>query len=86
MGILKEFHPLEQETFSETASPSLKNRTVIKNQFVKLHSPIKIEVDEINYQEDRGDLVEPVLENGDVVGLVHRCSCGKVMEIRFEYE
>lgn len=30
--------------------------------------------------------VQPITENGRIVGVIHECSCGKKTEIRFDFE
>lgn len=57
---------------------------VIRSQRIQLNKPITINAESMN--DDGSESVEPMVENGQVVGIIHRCSCGKVTEIRFQMD
>ena len=66
-------------------------KSIIKAKSIEVSKPILIggeyslsqQQSEIIHKE-QGE-VEPILENGEVVGIVHHCQCGKSTEIRFDY-
>ena len=69
------------------AEPIVHRQTVIKGKQVRLTQPRHIDVLEIGgSEEDQQDLVRPLLDNGEVVGLIYHCSCGRQTRILFEYE
>ncbi len=59
---------------------------VIKKRQVRVDEPRRIAVREIAADSENGDAVQPVIEDGQVVGVNYQCSCGKLVRIRFEFE
>ncbi len=60
--------------------------SVIKNNAVRIGEPKKIEqTPEPESHSGKTD-VQPIIENNQVTGIVFTCSCGKVSEIRFDFD
>ncbi len=59
-------------------------RKVIRNEILRVAQPIVINSEAMH--DDGNESVEPMIENGQVVGVVHHCSCGKITEIRFQLD
>ncbi len=67
---------------------SIKN--VIKKNSVNITSEVsiggkKLEQLEEKPDDNHKDEIEPIIENDEVVGIIHHCQCGKATEIRFDY-
>lgn len=65
-------------------------KRMIKGNTVRQNPPRKVEIKAPPVSQDdssRGDtVVEPLMENGLVVGVNYHCRCGENTEIRFELE
>ncbi len=74
--------PLEGRRFT------IKN--VIKEKTVAISSSISVGGEQFQYDKKvdknaKKDEIEPIIENDEVVGVIHYCQCGKSTEIRFDY-
>lgn len=66
-----------------------RKRNIIKDRVIKQHTPVKIKMNEsrsFGIGEELNGFIEPIVKEGDIIGLIHKCSCGKVAEIQFEYD
>jgi len=59
---------------------------VIKSHHVRDDRQVIIKADESDLDDDEEGLVQPIIEHNEVVGVIYRCTCGKVAEIRFQFE
>ena len=59
---------------------------VIKKKKIQTGTPVKIFAEKGIMTGKSDDVLKPIIENGEIVGVVHQCSCGKVTEIKFEFE
>jgi hypothetical protein len=81
------FIPFEKKLASEIQKGNLDHTHIIKRDLVQLSSPIKI-----THQADTSEPVrtpgkiEPLYNDGTVIGLRYHCHCGNVAEITFEYD
>ncbi|RKY52160.1 MAG: hypothetical protein DRP89_08100 [Candidatus Neomarinimicrobiota bacterium] len=80
-----DFQPLLKDNVSEVKAQFSRKHTVIKGQLIRLKPAVKIEIDEKDFGGNEGESVQPIISNGEITGVVHRCSCGKVAKILFEY-
>ncbi len=65
-------------------------RNVIKENTIALSSSISVggeqpQLDDKTNNNSHKHEIEPIIENDEVVGVVHHCQCGKSTEIRFDY-
>lgn len=64
------------------------NRTVVKGKAVRQEEVKKVIVNHVKEQPEvqnqKNTSIEPIIENGSIVGLYHNCGCGLQSEIRFE--
>ena len=81
----KEFQPFSDDNGTGIKSKYFPKQTVIKNRSVNIRFPFKIEIDESAFDHKENGSIEPIVENGEIVGVVYRCSCGKIAKTRFEY-
>ncbi len=68
---------------------SRSQKNMIKGNTLRQNSPRKLVIKELPVFKDEvshGSIVEPIMENGLVVGIYHHCRCGGNTEIRFELE
>lgn len=85
MEMDKEFKPFLDDRISGIKHKSSPKHTVIKTQLVNMQSPLKVEIDESDFEDEENESIEPIVEDGEIMGVIHKCSCGKVAKIRFEY-
>jgi len=85
MKSTEEFEHLTENLCSNPNGESFRRKSVIKKHAVKYYPPKKIEINESDFEENDSPRVEPIIEDNNIIGVVHKCSCGKVIEIRFEY-
>ena len=60
------------------------NNQLIKDNNVELGSPIKLNPkkrDSSKHEES----INPIVEDGKVVGVIYKCKCGRQRRIMFEY-
>lgn len=65
-------------------------KNIIKENSVNLSQSISIggerkESDQTGSANVHDHEIEPIIENDEVVGVIHHCQCGKSTEIRFDY-
>lgn len=62
-------------------------KSIIKENAIEYSQPVPIggEQEEQMNTGHENDRVEPIIENDEVVGIIHYCQCGKSTEIRFDY-
>lgn len=85
MGKNKKFQPFSDDNGTGIKPEYSSKQTVIKNRSVNIRFPFKIEIDESGFNEKENGSIEPIVENGEIVGVIYRCSCGKIAKTRFEY-
>ncbi len=63
-----------------------KPRNLIKSEQVISRDPVVIKTNEEEFNESGPSTIQPIIEDGVVIGIFFRCSCGRTEEIRFVYE
>ncbi len=62
---------------------------IIKKKLIELDAPISVGGEKnVNIHSSRNsakDIIEPIIENDEIIGVLHHCSCGKITEIHFDY-
>ena len=58
---------------------------LIKDNNVKLGNPIKLNPNKRGSSNNE-ESINPIVENGKVVGVVYKCKCGRQRRIMFEYD
>jgi len=79
-----DFKPLRKDAFTEPNHDFRTKQGVIKQKDVKIHNPVKLSIEES--ESILPESIQPMIEDGCVIGVIYRCECGKSTEIRFEYE
>lgn len=59
---------------------------LIKSANVVRHEPVVIKVNAELIAENGQSTIQPIIEDGIVVGIFYRCACGRTEKIRFVYE
>lgn len=65
-------------------------KNIIKENSVNLSQSISVggerkESDQTESANVHDHEIEPIIEDDEVVGVIHHCQCGKSTEIRFDY-
>jgi len=81
----KEFQPFSNEKDAGGKPKYSSKQTIIKSNSINMQSSVIIEVEDPDFRDKGNGSVEPILEHGEIVGIIYRCACGKVAETRFEY-
>lgn len=65
-------------------------KSIIKEDYIEYSNPISVGGE--NYsdsdretEKNHESAIETIIENDEVVGIIHHCQCGKSTEIRFDY-
>ncbi|MFQ6604302.1 MAG: hypothetical protein ACE5D8_01995 [Fidelibacterota bacterium] len=56
---------------------------VIKQDQIRLEDPRPIQVKHHTFAKDHD--IQPLIENDEIVGVVHTCACGQAVEIHFNF-
>ncbi len=86
MTSIKYFKSLNSETVRKTGNHSPKKNNVIKNQSVRLNEPVKIASNSHKLKKNLRSIVTAIVEDGEIVGILHECTCGEMSKIYFELE
>ncbi|MDP8237841.1 MAG: hypothetical protein P9X24_02010 [Candidatus Hatepunaea meridiana] len=81
-----EFQSFDQDAFKGDHNIFEKKVSVIKHKDVRMFNPVKIEINESEFEDNKGESIEPIIDDDCVVGIIYTCSCGKSTEIRFDYD
>jgi len=80
------FKPIDAKEADFVSKHVKKRPTIIKGPAVKLEEPVKvISPESPNFKEGEG-YFQPIIEGGQIVGVIHVCTCGRRSELRFEFE
>ena len=65
-------------------------KSIIKEDYIEYSNPISIGGEnygdsDIETEVGHESEIETIIENDEVVGIIHHCQCGKSTEIRFDY-
>lgn len=72
---------------AENKKNQIVREPILKGQRVVLGSPVKLDLlTSKRAAHLHQPQVEPIIENGQVIGFVFECACGESTEILFEYE
>ena len=73
-------------TRSKQQLNALSKKKVIKSdELVVLNNKKRINPVEDHFHPDHEGQVKPIMEAGELVGIVYECSCGEVAKIMFEF-
>lgn len=86
MTSVQKFKSLNPVLTDARSRARVKGKKIIKKSSVELDKPVKIDVPAENAHGARNSVVSPITENGEIVGIIHRCKCGEKTEIFFELE
>ncbi len=86
MTSAQKFKSLNPGLTDSRSRARVKGKKIIKKSSVELDKPVKIDVPAENPDGARNSVVTPITENGEIVGILHRCKCGEKSEIYFELE
>ena len=82
---MKDFKPLAEIVKNQSGRRIVSRNKVIKSPNVNDDHRITIKPP-VDFDGNSDAEVQPIMENGEIVGIMYRCSCGRISEIRFEYE
>lgn len=75
----------EQEESETPARYRILRAGVLKTDQLKEGASVCLEPE--NVEEDQGvEFFQPVYDGNTVVGVIHKCACGRTSELRFEYQ
>jgi len=81
------FIPFEENHTSKIQKENLNYNHIIKRNQVQLSSPVKIaHPADTSEPVSPPDKIEPLYNDGTIIGLRYYCRCGNVAEITFEYD
>jgi len=80
-----DFTPLTEEKRTSRKIPSSRGK-VLKKEHIQLLDPLKIKPHTVHVDQLGSEMIEPIIEDGIVVGLYFTCVCGRTSEIRFELD
>ena len=82
-----DFVPWEETSFDEVNPSTVGHRKIIKSRLVEEKDRRKIvpELPAASTPPQGKAEIEPLLDNGEIVGVRVACSCGAVHEARFEF-
>jgi len=63
----------------------LKNVEIEDKESVEVPSDQKKNSNNGENGNDSEEEIRPIMENGEIVGVFHKCICGRETEIRFDY-
>ena len=79
-----EFKSMDQTGHEFKPAKKRQRKGVIKSDRHHLEGKLKLEPDDVE-METGVEFFQPIYEGDVVVGVIHRCSCGKTSEVRFQY-
>ncbi|MFQ6614671.1 MAG: hypothetical protein ACE5D1_07500 [Fidelibacterota bacterium] len=79
------FKPLTEEKRIRQKAPSPRGK-VLKKEQIQILDPLKIKPHTVQTNQLSSEMIEPIIEDGIVVGLYFTCVCGRTSEIRFELD
>ncbi len=78
-----DFEGLEENEISFTKQKKRQRTGVIKSGRNKVKGTLHLEPTD---ETEHGiEFFQPIMEGELVVGVIHKCSCGKISELRFQY-
>jgi len=80
------FKPIEAKNAVLLSKHVKKRPTIIKGPAVKLEEPVKVVSPETSSLKQGEGYFQPIIEGGQIVGVIHVCTCGRRSELRFEFE
>ncbi|MCF7886311.1 MAG: hypothetical protein K9M80_07440 [Candidatus Marinimicrobia bacterium] len=78
----KVFKPINSEIKNNT--PSRGNSYMIKGNNVNLGNAVKLSPDKDN-TSNHEESIDPIIEDGKIIGVLYQCQCGRKRRILFEY-
>ncbi|MEA3285984.1 MAG: hypothetical protein U9Q77_01225 [Candidatus Marinimicrobia bacterium] len=79
-----EFVEMDETENQFTKQKTRQKSGVIKNVNSHMKGTIHLDPVEEN-QEDGVEFFQPIYEGDLIVGVIHKCNCGKIAELRFQY-
>lgn len=81
------FTPLgKDKNISNSRKVNISKRRIIKSDYVKFNPSIKIGNDKPKITSCEDERIEPITKDGEIIGVIHKCVCGRIAKIFFEYE
>ena len=78
------YQEMEQSDFVRKRAKKKQKTGVIKHSQNEVTG--KVQIDPHEMDTDHGvEFFQPIMEGDLVVGVIHKCSCGKTSELRFQY-
>ena len=84
MAMDDDFTPMDHNNPHEKPKRRRIQSGVIKSHRKHLEGTLHLEPHEED-TESGVEFFQPIVEGDTIVGVVHRCSCGKTAELRFQY-
>ncbi len=81
----QDFTPITKSQSRFHRGTSLRGK-VIKKERIQVSDPLKIKPITVHHDHPSEEMIEPIIEDGIVVGLYFTCVCGRTSEIRFELD
>lgn len=80
----QEFTPMEKGATNLGTKKSRQKAGVIKSRAKHVDGTIHLKP-QIEDTDVGVEFFQPILEGETIVGVLHKCSCGKTAEVRFQY-
>jgi len=68
----------------ETFNTNKKNSQLIKGKKVQVGNPVKVNTNGKSSSEHK-DSVKPIIDDGRIIGVHYKCTCGREKKIMFQY-
>ncbi len=81
-----EFWPDSANELFGTKILSSKKSNIIKNQTVKVGTPLQIKTPVRGEPTGHEKNLFPIENNGEIVGFEYACNCGEVVKVMFDFE
>jgi len=81
----KDFFDNPEAVFNQKGLSSSR-KSVIKNNTVRVGDKKRIDHKSDDHTDMSEPEVQPIVENDQIVGIFYKCSCGKLSEIRFDFD
>ncbi len=80
-------YPLKKDRIKTLDSSAVRKHRIIKYNDYSVDGSTIIEMEgDCSNSARRTGRIEPMIKDGQIVGVMHECACGKVTIIQFEYD
>ncbi len=59
---------------------------IIKNSLARVSQSVTVKNASSSLDSNQIDFVQPIMQEQDIIGIIHNCSCGRSTEIMFEFD